>query len=74
MKKIFSVLVVIMLAGCSEPIASKPKTEKKAENKGGVVDDVLLQRSKLEAHKKVQDQLQKINADREEQMREALGE
>ena len=81
MKRIVLGLLVLSLAGCGEQFMPKPKSEekpksatKKAETKeertGGVIDDVLLQRSKFDALKKTRNRLDKINADREKQIKE----
>lgn len=78
MKKIILGLLVLSLVGCGDQFMPKPKGDKeskpaakKEEKKGGIINDVILQRSKLEANKSAQERINKINADREAQIKEA---
>jgi hypothetical protein len=86
MRLVLLCLLALLMMGCGQPSETKPvgtssksssqreKSDQERVTRSDIIDDVILQRSKLEAGKKAQDRIRKIQADREQQFKEALGE
>ena len=73
MKRILICCVILGLAGC-EQRASQTSESKKESGVSDAVDTVVIQRGKMDAGRRAADQIKKINASRESDLREVAGE